>query len=125
MINELEKGAWLVVVEENSRSATPIEPDFPELDAALYDVKEEMLKVMREKAEMRPSSVRMSDKEIKAWEAYKKTMGEDIPTFFEYASLYEIAEAGCRVIHERAKATKKKFRSKPKKKTNSILELEV
>lgn len=128
MRNDLGKGSWLVVVEDNCTSTTPIDPDFTELDAALYYVKEAMIKAMSEKSKMRPKSVRMSNKELKAWKAYEKIMGDDKPAYFEFASLDEIAKAGCEVIKSRSVSNKKKYRKKCKNKIenmNSILELEV
>jgi len=122
---ELSKGTWLVVVEEGHTSATQIEPDFPELDAALYHVKEGMLKAMHEKSKMRPSSIPWSKKEIKAWDAYQKIMGKDMPTYFQFPSLHDIAKAGCEVIREKAKKEKKKYRNKPNKKVNPIMDLEI
>ena len=124
--DEFTKGTWLVVVEDGCTSVKRIDPDFPELDAALHYVHDTMTKAMSRKAKMRPKSIRMSDKEIEAWKAYEKVMGaDDIPRYFEFASLSEIADAGCKVIKKRAKSEKKKYRANPKEKINSILDLEV
>jgi hypothetical protein len=38
MIDNLQKGTWLVVVEDGSTSAVQIKPDFAEIDAALHYV---------------------------------------------------------------------------------------
>ena len=125
MIDNLEKGTWLVVVEDGSTSATQIKPDFAEIDAALYYMKEAMVRAMAKKAELRPHSTKMSKKEIKAWEAYEATMGKDMPTYFSYPSLYDIATAGCETIKEKAKKNKKKFEKEIKRNGNPISDLEL
>lgn len=123
--NNLSKGSWLVVVEEGCTSTYKIDPDFPELDAALHYVKEAMVKEMHEASKMRPHSVNMSIKERKAWATYEKIMGKDKPSYFKFASLYDIAQAGCQVIKKEAMNNKKKYRAKPKREVNSIMDLEL
>jgi len=120
----LKKGCWLVTVEKNSKSARWIDPDFPELDAALEYVRDEMVKAMFEQSKLRPRTIKMSVKERKAWRAFKKTMGKDVPALFEYASLDEIAKAGCDVIKQKAKKAKQ-ARRKRMEIINPISSLEV
>jgi hypothetical protein len=88
-------------------------------------MKEAMVRAMSKKAELRPHSTKMSKKEIKAWEAYEATMGKDMPTYFSYPSLYDIATAGCEAIKEKAKKNKKKFAKEIKRNINPISDLEL
>jgi hypothetical protein len=126
MRDGLTKGKWLVIVDENSSSATTrIDPDFIELYAASHEVKEKMAEALHEKSKLRPSSQKISKKEQKAWEAYKEIMGEDVPALFEYASVYEIVEAGIDVLIEQAKCNKKRTKQKKKKTINPIYQIEV
>lgn len=108
--DELRDGAYLVVKSEHCTSTRPIKSDFVELDAALSFLHEGMIKAMLKGAELRPKSVRMSTKEIKAWRAYKKIMGKDIPRYFEYSSMNDIAQSGCDYIRKKIIAKKKKER---------------
>ena len=125
MIDDLEKGTWLVVVEDNTTSAVQVNPDFIEIDAALHYMKEAMVRSMAKKAELRPHSTKMSKKEIKAWETYNETMGKDMPTYFSYPSLYDIATAGCEAIREKVKKNKNKFAKEIKRNINPITDLEL
>lgn len=129
----LSEGSWLVTISPGSKSAKNfIKPKFAELDAALYFLHEGLTKAMIKASEMRPRSTKMSVKEQRAWKAYKKIMGEDIPAYFEYASLSEIADKGCeylkKVIYENkydVKKIKEKYEVKPINVSNSIMDLEV
>lgn len=107
IITDAGDGAWLVIKNGNCTSRRPLKPDFEELDAALNYLLEGMVQAMSEKSKLRPKSVRMSKKEIRAWNAYEKIMGKDKPQYFEYASLYEIAEAGRDYVRKRI-VTKKR-----------------
>lgn len=123
---ELSKGSWLVTVEDGSSSATTaIEPDFIELHAASHYVREAMVKAMHEKSQLRPRTIRMSSKEKKAWKAYEKIMGDDIPAYFEYASLYEIADAGIKVLVGKAKRKKQSNRKIITKINNTIMSMDL
>jgi len=108
IMDDAGDGAWLVIKIGNSTSRRPIKPCFEELDAALNFLLEGMTKAMSKKSKLRPRSVRMSKKEIRAWKAYDKIMGKDKPQYFEYASLYEIAEAGRDYVRKKIVAKKNK-----------------
>jgi hypothetical protein len=120
--NELEEGTWLVVIDGNSTSCHKIKPDFPELEAALFYLKEAMVKEMCKICQLRPQKVLISKKEQKAWAKYKEIMGKDIPLYFEFTSLYEIAESGCNFIRE--KIIKKKQSKSKRSKTYKDLKIE-
>lgn len=122
---DIEKGSWLVVVGDGSASIQLVNPDFVETKAALHHVKDAMTKVMLKASELRPQSVQMSKKEIKAWAAYEKAMGDDMPNMFQYASIHEVVEAGAKVIEEQIEKDKKKFKKQLTEERNSILDLDV
>ena len=124
-LDDDDNGHWLVVKTKGCSSATQIDPDYAELDAALYHVREAMIQAMHKKSELRSKSGLMSEKEQRAWKAYDKIMGADKPTYFEFPSLYEIAQAGCDVIKEKAKRNIAKHRAKMVDKGHPIMDLEV
>lgn len=137
MINDLPKNtSWLVVRNENSTSYRQIDPLFIELDAALYFLKEGMIKTMLDKSSLRPRSQKMTRKEQKAWKAYNEIMGKDSPTFFAYPSMNDIAESGCKFIKDIliknemniekiSKTHCKKTKKQKREKNNPISDLEV
>jgi hypothetical protein len=126
----LGEGAWLVMVKPGSKSIrTAIRPSFIELETALRYLEDGLCEAMRKAGEMRPRTTKLSPKEQKAWNAYKKAMGKDMPTYLEYASLSEIAEAGCEYIHKimvenNMSEIEKKYPLKIRS-TNPILGLEL
>jgi len=122
---DIDKGIWLVVVDTGSASIQSIKPDFIETKAALHHVKEAMTKAMLKAAELRPKSVQMSKKEIEAWAVYEKTMGDEMPNQFQYASIHDVVEAGTKVIEEHIKKENKKFKKLLLADRNSILDLEI
>lgn len=122
---DIEKGSWLVVVGDGSASIQLVNPDFVETKAALHHVKDAMTKAMLKAAELRPQSVPMSKKEIKAWATYEKTMGDDMPNTFQYASIHDIVEAGAKVVEEQIEKSKKKFKKRLTTERNSILDLNL
>lgn len=130
----LTNGVWLVVVKSGSKSCrSKINPKLIEVEGALHYLHEGLCESMRKASEMRPRSIKMSKKEQRAWEAYKKIIGKEIPTYFEYASFSEIADAGCDYIKKilcenkmSVEKVKEKFASeKQKLAENSIMSLEV
>lgn len=97
----LTNGTWMVVVTRGSTSCRRlIRPKCMELEAALHFLSEGLCKAMSDKSKMRPRQVKMSKKEIKAWRVYKKTMGKDMPRYFEYPSFQEIADAGAEYLRK-------------------------
>ena len=98
-LDGLSNGVWLVIVKDGSTSCRrKINPKLIELDGALHYLQEGLCKALIKASEMRPKSTPISKKEQKAWSAYKKAMGKDMPRYFEYASFSEIADAGCDYI---------------------------
>ena len=98
----LSEGSWLVIVKPNGKSARRLlNPGFAEVAAALEEFKEEMVMAMGKANEMRPKVTPISEKEQKAWKAFQDTMGDDMPKYFEYASLSDIAQAGCDIIQKK------------------------
>jgi hypothetical protein len=89
-------GAWLVVVQKNGLSArSKINPKTLELQAALFYLKEFLCHEIYEASKMHPCSVVMSEKEKKAWRAFRKIVGKDIPRYFHYDSIHDIVEKAC------------------------------
>lgn len=143
-LDGLSNGCWLVVVRGGSTCCRNfIDPKLVELDAALKYLEDGLVEAMHEAAKMRPRSVKMSKKELKAWKAYEKVMGKDNPSYFEYASLWEIANKGCeylkKIIYENKYDPEKikekygkhyiehveKIKKDRKPPQNSIMDLEV
>lgn len=111
-ISKEKDGAYLYIKDGNCTTSKPITPGFEELDAALHYLSEGMVKAMLKKSKLRPTVTPLSKKEIKAWAAYKKIMGKDTPSFFQYDSLYDIAQEGCKYV--RNKIIKKELQKKEK-----------
>lgn len=92
----LEKGAWLVIVKGNCTSIrSVVNPKLTELDAAMKYLEDSLCDALADASKMRPSSTPISKKEQEAWKTFEKTMGNDMPKYFEYASFSEIAQKGC------------------------------
>ena len=100
----LEAGHWLINIMPYSTSLryklNP-EAEYPNLAAALEEYKDEIVSCMSEASKLRPHSIKMSKKEIKAWNKYKDIMGKDIPRYFTYNSLWDIANAGIEKLEEK------------------------
>lgn len=129
----LGKGAWMVIVEPSSKSIrTQVQPKFVELDAALRYLEDGLCKAMTKASEMRPHSVQISKKEKKAWDAFQKIIGKDIPRYFEYPSHWEIVNSGCEYLRKimlennmNVDKIKEKYGVKKKEVKNVILDLGV
>lgn len=135
-LDGLEEGSWMVVVKKNSTSIKsikkPIKSKLIELDSALHYLSEGLIESMHEASKMRPRATLLSKKEQKAWEAYKKIMGKDMPTYFYYDSLHDIADRGCKYLRKvilenncDVNKIKEKYEIKKREVNNSIEELEV
>ena len=95
----LGEGAWMVIVEKGCTSIrTAVNPKLIELDVALRYLEDGLCKAMSKASEMRPKRTPITLKEQKAWKAFRKTMGVDMPSYFYYASFQEIASHGCDYI---------------------------
>lgn len=122
----LSDGFWLVEVDGGSRSYIPIKPDYPELDAALKTLKNELTQGLLKESEIKPKVTILSKKERKAWDAYEKIMGDEKPTCFYYDSIHDIVHNACENIHKKTmnkKRRSKKAMKKPIK--NTIKELSL
>lgn len=102
--NCLQAGHWLINIMPGSTSLryklNP-EVEYPNLAAALEEYKDELISVMSNASKLRPHSIKMSKKEIRAWNKYKEIMGKDIPTYFTYESLWDIANMGIKKLEEK------------------------
>lgn len=129
----LEKGAWLVIVKNGSTSIrTQLNPKLAELDAALKYLEDGLADVIMKAGEMRPQKIKMSEKEQKAWKAYKKIVGDDMPNYFQFSSIQEISEKACNYIKKimlennmNIEKIKEKYEIKRKEMVNGILNLEI
>lgn len=81
-----------------------INPELAEVESALKICKDAMTKKMLSVNEMKPSETRYPEhlrpKLQKAFDAWKTEMGEDIPLYFEGASMNDIVEAGIQAIKD-------------------------
>lgn len=129
----LGKGSWLVIVNDGCTSIrSVVNPKFIELDAALKYLEESLCDAMSKASEMRPMSIPISEKEQKAWKAFRTIVGKDMPRYFEYKSLSEIANKGCEYIKKimlennmDLDKIKKKYEIKKKEVKNSIFGLGI
>jgi len=97
----LGRGTWLVVVKENGLSARNfVNPKIIELEAALHYLREGLCDAMYKASEMRPSSTVMSKNEKKAWKAFKKIVGKDMPRYFQYDSIQSVVDKGCEYVKD-------------------------
>jgi hypothetical protein len=85
---------------------------------------------MHKAGEIRSRNCKMSKKEIRAWKEFDRIMGKDKPNLFEYASYFDIVNAGCEyirkiMIENKMNIEKIKENFKSQKIINSILGLEV
>lgn len=97
----LYNGAWLVVVEKGSVSIRQaLNPKLTELDAALYYLREELVRAISKKAEAQPKSIPISKKEQKAWAKFKRSMGKNMLNLLHYPSYYDIADSGCQRVRK-------------------------
>ena len=96
----LPEGAWLVIVGPgNTAIRRALNPAYAELEAAMRTAEDAMCTAMIEASKLRPREHEMSKKEQRAWAAYKKIMGDDVPRYLgEYASVQEIVQAGLDAI---------------------------
>ena len=96
----LPEGAWLVIVGPgNTAIRRALNSAYAELEAAMRAAEDAMCTAMIEASKLRPMNQKMSDKERRAWAAYKEIMGDDIPRYLgEYASVQEIVQAGLDAI---------------------------
>jgi hypothetical protein len=100
----LPNGAWVVTIEGGRRTA------YRQIDvgrgieaiAAITDLTEMMVPLLREYSATRPASP-LTTKEKRAWKAYTDVMGEDATLMLERESAWGIAHAVARKVAERAR----------------------
>lgn len=130
-LDGLTNGSWLVVVKRGSVSCKQyLKPKLMELEAALRYLEDGLCEAMIDASKIRSRNTKISDKERKAWDVFEKTMGKDMPTYFEYASTNEIIQKGCAylrkiMLENNLDADKIKSKYEIKKVIDTILDLEV
>lgn len=134
----LYNGAWLVVVEKGSTIIEQaLNPKTAELDAALYYLREELVRAISKSAEAQPP-IPISKKEQKAWAKFKRSMGKmgktgkNMLNMLCHPSYYDIADSGCQRIRKimlenkmSVDKIKEKYEVKERKIINAIEDLEV
>lgn len=103
----IPEGDWLVYVRPGLRSAKKlVEPAYIELEAAMREAEEAMVKAMYESSTERLEDKRYhpADRELarKGWEAWKAVVG-DRPMYCTSASMLEVVRAGINAIRQRCK----------------------
>ena len=103
----LSEGTWVVVVKPGQRSMRiQTCSDFSRLDAALLEFEDHLSHAIRKASELRPQQRKVSEKEQKAWAAYKRVMGDDMPFVVgEYPSCQEIAQNAIASLKQRISKT--------------------
>ena len=90
-LDGLHEGNWIVQVKPGSKSISQLKkPDFTAVDSAVLEFKDILVDKVYQASQLRPLTVKLTDKEKRAWDAYKKIMGDDLPTMFGYVSIHQI-----------------------------------
>lgn len=92
VLDGLEEGTWIVQVKPGSKSIKYlVEKDFTKVDSALLEFQDVLVDAIYQESTLRPLNIKLSDKEKKGWESYKKIVGDSARTMFGYQSCYDIA----------------------------------
>ena len=88
----LGKGYWLVKVGESSTTIrSSVWPDNVEVEAALRDLEDKILDILRKAEEVKPDKTKLDPKDVEAWERFIKKRGEKF-RYLHWNSLAGIAE---------------------------------
>lgn len=99
----LPEGHYLIYVKPGSTSIRYTkDPDYAALLAAAEEMEAPMLDAMFAASKLRPGSVKHTPKQHKAYLAYIESLGKTA-TYFTYASLQDILDAGMEVLIEKAR----------------------
>ena len=106
------KGWWLVHVVPGGMSARRVvDPAFAETEAAMRSAEEAMTEAMRARQEpqmdWRRVPVRSEARYKRAWEAWRREVGDDIGIFFEGVSMRDVVQAGLEALRREIANTKK------------------
>lgn len=90
----LGNGSWLVVVDEGCTSIRQsLTPDTAAVEVAFKITEERLVRILAKASEARFSEkIEMTPREQKAVKAYQKAIGEEKTLYFEYDSLYGMAQ---------------------------------
>ena len=91
----LGNGSWLIVVDNGFTSIREsLTPDTAAVEAAFKIAEEKLVKILAKASEAKLSkrSIPMTKRERKAWKAYDDVMKGEKFLYFEYDSLYGIAQ---------------------------------
>lgn len=103
----LSAGLWLVVVKPGMKSIRRLlDPEYPEIEAALYEYHECVVEALRQAHEAEPETRPLTPTEQRAWQAYSKILKGDAQRMrLVRKSMSDIADAA-------AEALRKKIREK-------------
>ena len=74
----LREGHYLVIVRPNSTTIRqPVCPDYPELEAALVDMEEELTTLLADAGRARPTKEKLTASEQQAWDRFIRNCGEN------------------------------------------------
>lgn len=97
----LREGSWFVKVSPGSVTIrAAIYPDHMEIQAALHDLEEQLVKLIGDAARARPWKAQLTPEEKKAWDRLMKVGGESFNTL-SYDSYQGIADTICGKVKER------------------------
>lgn len=103
------EGHYLMTVRQGGASYASVDPVWVEVEAALRAVEETMTKVLSEANKALPDRTRLSDRELKAWRAYCKVLGNDGASLsFRGCSMHGLVQAGLDVVRQHLKAKRSK-----------------
>lgn len=99
-VSHLKNGFYLIHAYDYGRSTERIEPDLAAVKAAMILSKEAMILAMQMASYPKPGNglKPFSQKEKKAFDAYKKIMGEDSMCIFTKPALQDIVQAGLNAL---------------------------
>lgn len=100
----LRDGSWFVKVTPGSATIrAAIYPDHMEIQAALYDLEKQLVKLIGEAARARPRKTQLTPEEKKAWDRLVKVGGDGF-NILTYDSYQGIADTICGKVKERLEA---------------------
>ena len=100
----LREGYWLVHVRPGCTSTrTCVWPDKPEVEAALHDLENQLVDLIREAAASRPAKQKLTPAEKRAWDNLAKVGGDSFSTL-SGPSFQSIADAIVGKVRERIEA---------------------
>jgi len=93
LVDSLPVGTHLITVLPGSRSRVyDIDPDYATMVAAFKMIENDFIKILMEKAEMRPKEQPITDKQRDAWHRFREEYGDNDLSVLYGPSMYDVAQ---------------------------------